>query len=41
LLPADGNPSPFLNTNVHTNLDPDTDVDADAHRILGHAGLHA
>jgi hypothetical protein len=34
LRPADGNPSPFLNTNVNTNLDPgtDVDVDADAHR---------
>ena len=32
LRPADGNPSPFLNTNLHTNLDADTDVDADSHR---------
>jgi hypothetical protein len=30
LRPADGNPSPFLNTNVHTDRDPGTDVDADA-----------
>ena len=30
LRPADGNPSPFLNTNVNTNLDPDPDADPDA-----------
>jgi hypothetical protein len=32
LRPADGNPSPFLNTNVHTDRDADRDADADSHR---------
>ena len=32
LRPADGNPSPYLNTNVHTDRDADGDADAGSHR---------